>query len=144
MPIHEDMSRRVAVADSVASRQEGPTFAEVDTEVREGFVLSSAVGRHSPHKHVDSARANGRSEGLNLAKLVRVLPESLLAERAQIVDSSVLIKVVLIEEFGWSLLEEICRSNRYLISVSLRRLRTRLWKSETLGQHVKRAALLLS
>ena len=100
------MGCRVAVPDSVAGRKQCSALTKVNTEVGEGFVLSSGVCSNSADKEVDCSRSNRGGEGLDLTDLVRVLPQALLAERSEEVECTVFVKVILIEELSRALLEK--------------------------------------
>jgi hypothetical protein len=92
----------VAVADGVASWQQLSSLAKVEPKVGEWLVASANI-QHLAADHVlGSARADGATEGLDLANGVRVLVKSLFAEGAQEEESTVLVEMLLEDEFVWT------------------------------------------
>ena len=95
------MSRGISVSQRVACWKQSPLEAQINSIERVWLIKSAAVDNVAANEVFNTAHSNGRSEGLNLAESVWVLPEALLTEGSKEVESTLLVKVVLKEEFSW-------------------------------------------
>ena len=77
-------------------------LSQVETKVREWLVACSHVEHLTAYYVLWSSRADRAAEGLDLSNGVRVLIEALLAERAEEVESSLFIEMLLESEFVWT------------------------------------------
>jgi len=75
-------------------------LSNINSEVRMRFVLGAAVHCNTTNKIVNWALANWRCESLNLQGCVGVLPVTFLALGGEVVKSTILIHVVLVDELG--------------------------------------------
>lgn len=53
VPVHQAVSGRVPVADGVDIRDKSAVLTEINSKVRVGFVVSTAVSQSSAHKVFD-------------------------------------------------------------------------------------------
>ena len=77
--------------------------AEIHAKERVRLVLCAAVLDIAANEVIYlAAVADRASEGLHLTGGMRILPHTTLASRAKIVDHTIFIEVVLIEELRWN------------------------------------------
>jgi len=101
VPIHGDVGRGVSVPHRVACWKQSSLEAEVDSIERVWLIKGTAVYDIATTEVLNATHSDGRSEGLNLSKSMWILPEALLTEGAEEVESTLFVEVVLKEEFSW-------------------------------------------
>ena len=94
------MSRGVSVSQSVACWKQSSLETKINSIEGVWLIKSAAVDNIATDEVFNASHTNGRSESLNLAKSMWVLPEALLTERSKEVESTLFVEVVLKEEFS--------------------------------------------
>ena len=122
------MRRNVPVSHRIACWQQLSPLAKVEPEVGERLVARPHIEHLTSYYILGSAGANGATEGLDLANGVRILVKSLLAERSQEVESSMLIEMLLEGEFVWASVQ-VGLNVHYLLLVRLH------WRNWAEGRH---------
>jgi len=124
------MSVKISISDCVAGWQKLSSFSKINSVVWEWFVTSSAIDYISTNKIFGSTWSDRRAESLNLPKNVRILIQSLLAERSEIVECTLFIKVILEYKFSWN-------SRLWLLySLTFKRFHWRHWSWLCLHRHI--------
>ena len=96
LPVAQDVGNLVAVTKCVESWTDSALLADVDAHEAEGLVLGAAVLGASANEGLhETALGHRAGESLNDAERVWVLPQSALAERSEIVECTLLVKVVI-------------------------------------------------
>ena len=81
VPVHKDVSSRVAIANCVAVRQQQSPLAKVNAEVGEWLVQCSCVAHLASHKILCSPLADRGCKGVHLSDCMRVVEHAGVAER---------------------------------------------------------------
>ena len=94
------MSWRISIPQRIARRCEGSSLSKVNSKEGEWLIQCSTVDHKAPYNVFYFSASDRRCETLDNPKSMGILPRSLSSKCAQIVKSTILIKVMIINEFN--------------------------------------------
>ena len=100
VPIKKHVSRWCSVSDCIGTGQKFTVLTQINTKVAEWLVMCAAVSGYSSHKVLNWPSTNTTSKCFHLLNHMWVWIHSLVSVSRKVIKSTILIHVILIQEFG--------------------------------------------
>jgi hypothetical protein len=124
VPVKHAVSAWVSVPYCVTGGQYLSTVAQINAKEAVGFVMSSAIGRNTSYEILDRSCTDTAGKGLDYIWSMRIEPKAFFACWSEEVESTLLVHIILVHKFSWSLDGKSLRSMETLRVLLLLRL---LW-----------------
>lgn len=113
LPVTQDVSQLISIAQRVVGWANTTVLADINTHETECLILSPAVLCTAANEAVDQATLSHRAaKGGDEAERMWVLPQSAAAQRSKIVQGTLFIEVVIEEELSWDRNRRVRIENR--------------------------------